>query len=226
MTTYDGSVELWLQKTNIITYYHTLSIIIPFKGSWEDDIIFSCIGRIFDPFQGGTRQDHVNWPENPRFSPCHVTSYDSLVEVCLRAWSWALALAVWNGRRTMCWILGSWKPSRKVKFCYNFGHQFWGPCFFVIICLWINLALYGSLQKKWEGCCVDHFDPSLKDTVGIMMRLRSSVPVTVEERSKVVIVAHFADFNLRLWQQDRPPTVVAGGNGGNHNSLNEWFFHL
>lgn len=34
------------------------------------------------------------------------------------------------------------------------------------------------------------------DTVGIMMGLRSSVPVTVEERSKVVIVAHFADFNL------------------------------
>lgn len=34
------------------------------------------------------------------------------------------------------------------------------------------------------------------DTVGIMMGLRGEVPVDAEERSKVVIVAHFADFNL------------------------------
>lgn len=63
-------------------------------------------------------------------------------------------------------------------------------------------------------------DPSVKDTVGIMMGLRSSVPVTVEERSKVVIVAHFADFNLR--RGSKTSKAVAGGSGS-HNSM---FSHL
>ena len=115
------------------------------------------------------------------------------------------SLAVWNrvGRWSFVTILVTNFEVRVFLWSFN---------------LWINLALYGSLQKKWKGRCVDHFDPSVvQDTVGIMMGLRSSVPVTVEERSKVVIVAHFADFNLRrgrfrhsngLWQVETAVTTT------------------